>query len=36
MQPLSVHLPGFYVVGLTIRTTNQDETQPETAKIPAL
>lgn len=36
MQPLSVHLPGFYVAGQTIRTTNQDETRPETAKIPAL
>ena len=36
MQPLVVQLPGFYVAGQTVRTTNQDETRPETAKIPAL
>ena len=32
MQPLVVQLPGFYVAGQTVRTTNQDETRPETAK----
>lgn len=36
MQPLVIQLPGFYVAGQTVRTTNQDETRPETAKIPAL
>ena len=36
MHPLSMQLPVFYVAGQTIRTTNQDETRPETAKISAL
>ncbi|UAN29800.1 effector binding domain-containing protein (plasmid) [Serratia ureilytica] len=36
MKPTPIQLAGFCVAGSTIRTTNEDESQPETAKIPAL
>ncbi len=32
MRPISVHLPGFYVAGQTVRTTNQNETQAVNGK----
>lgn len=36
MPPVSVHVPGFQVAGLTVRTRNRDEMNPTTARIGGL
>jgi predicted transcriptional regulator YdeE len=36
MEPSIAHVSRFLVSGLTVRTKNQDESRPESAKIPGL